>query len=179
MKQEFLTKTKVSSISGAMSNSIQSALQRNPTYLEGVSDTQASQFRNQFATKMRRAAEQYPNGTTESLHLVAIQQISSGLSTEFAHLLNNSRLRIGTSQKAFNLYLKFLWCLDSTWPTPPHCPIDARVLQAAGIPGAWTKLDSIEMYETWIAGIRTIALHSGAPSIAEWELGMWNNFSTK
>jgi hypothetical protein len=36
--------------------------------------------------------------------------------------------RVGTAQKALNLYLKYLWCLGEI-KTPPHCPFDRGIIQ--------------------------------------------------
>lgn len=35
--------------------------------------------------------------------------------------------RIGSAQKALNLYRKYLWCLGYI-PFPPHCPFDATII---------------------------------------------------
>jgi hypothetical protein len=35
---------------------------------------------------------------------------------------------------------------------------------------AWTKLDSVSIYEDWIGQIRTHAKHEGYSSLSEWEL---------
>jgi hypothetical protein len=79
-------------------------------------------------------------------------------------------LRFGTSQKAFNLYLKFLWRLGYI-PAPPHCPVDGVILRSAGISGSWTQSNSSAEYLRWINALRQ---HAGPKSLAEWEYGEWN-----
>ena len=56
----------------------------------------------------------------------------------FGQYLSGGHLRYGTSQKALNLYLKFLWRPGKA-TTPPF---DRVVLTAGGIDGVWTKCDS-------------------------------------
>lgn len=86
--------------------------------------------------------------------------------------LSDGRFRIGLAQKALNLYLKYLWCAGFA-ARPPHCPVDAIILESAGIRAAtpWTRLDSIEEYARLIEALRAIA--SGRP-LAEWELEVWS-----
>lgn len=177
MKQKFLQVTHVTSARDAVNNAITAALQRNPTYEPSASNAERAAFRYAFAECLRRYAEQYRKQVTERQHLDIIEQISYELSTQFTSILINGRLRIGTCQKALNLYLKFLWCLDDNWAAPLHCPVDRIVLQAAGVSDAWTKLDSIEIYAEWITKIRSTALVYGASSVAEWELQIWNQNS--
>ncbi len=174
MKQKFLQLTRVTSPREASNNAITAALQRNLTYRDHVADIDRAAFRTAFTECLNRYGQQYRNPISENQHLDIIEQISYELSTQFAHILVNGRLRIGTSQKALNLYLKFLWCLDATRPTPLHCPVDGIVLQAAGIWGSWTQLDSIKTYAEWITRIHATAHTSGFPNIAEWELAQWN-----
>lgn len=94
------------------------------------------------------------------------------LSSDFAPLFRAGRFRIGLAQKALNLYLKYLWCAGFA-ARPPHCPVDAIILEAAGIRDAtpWTRLDSIEEYVRLIHRLRDGT--KGQP-IAEWELAAWS-----
>jgi hypothetical protein len=174
IKKSFLQVTGVTSRDKAMSNSLIAALQHNLTYRNDISLARREGFRNAFAQKICVSADSYCNGGTEQDYLKTIAAISDDLSTQFVELLVNGRLRIGTTQKAFNLYMKFMWCLNPGWNTPPHCPIDRIVLQAVNIEKAWTKLDSIDLYNSWISTIRGVARKSGALNIAEWELRLWN-----
>ena len=93
------------------------------------------------------------------------------MSQAFSHVLVGDRLRYGTSQKAFNLYLKYLWRLGQI-PSPPHCPVDRIVLANAGIDGTWTESDSEGEYRKWIAVLRSKA---NPLSLAEWEYRIWLN----
>jgi hypothetical protein len=90
-----------------------------------------------------------------------------GVVREHANALNGSRFRIGSAQKALNLYLKMLWCFDRI-PAPPHCPFDRIVL--SHVPDCerikWTELDSPSEYRRIVSCARSVA----GGSLAEWEL---------
>ena len=112
-------------------------------------------------------------------HCLAIERISNGLMTRFAYFLINGRLRFSTSQKAFNLYLKYIWRLNiDTSPPPPHCPVDGIVLAQAGISGSWTKCDSVQEYMSWIDRLRMEA-KAKSQSLAEWEYQVWPESALK
>jgi len=85
---------------------------------------------------MRAAAKKYSQSVSDAEHFEAIGRIAQTLSARHGSILKGGRFRYGTAQKAFNLYLKFLWRLGQI-PTPPHCPVDGIVLSAAGIEGSW------------------------------------------
>ena len=82
------------------------------------------------------------------------------------------RIRIGSAQKALNLFLKYLWCIGEA-PEPPHCPFDFQIISK--LPPAvrcnWTELDSIETYRALVAAAKTAA---AGQSLAEWELAEYN-----
>ena len=155
-----------------MGNALRAALQRNETYRNNPPDAQRAEFRLEWAKFIRKEAEHYVeprSPISDDQHCKAVQRISVGLSRKFGHILIDKRLRFGTSQKAFNLYLKFLWRLELA-VTPPHCPIDRIVLQAAELDGNWTQCDSAKQYMKWVEGLRAKA---GPQSLAEWEYEIW------
>jgi len=154
----------------AMIESLKSALGRNKTYCEEADDQARTAFRNTWATLLRSESVAYSMPVSDEQHCATIRRISDLLSNDYGRYLVNGRLRYGTSQKALNLYLKYLWRLGIINVPPPHCPIDAGVLAAAGIDGAWTKCDSIEQYMEWITRLKTKA----APfCLADWEYNTW------
>jgi len=153
-------------------NAILAALQRNKTYIAGSIDS--GPFRAAFADQLIAQSDKYACFFDDDAHRDVIVETSDRLSTDFGAILSDGRLRIGTAQKALNLYLKSLWCMDPNWATPPHCPIDRRILEIAGIGENWTQLDSIDTYRDWIEKLRGHALHEGFESLAEWELFTWS-----
>jgi hypothetical protein len=134
------------------------------------------QARGSFQKGLRAVLEElsqcYKFEISDQQHVANIKHIATELSKKHTNLLTNGRFRIGQSQKALNLHLKYLWCLGEI-PMPPHCPIDAIVL--AHITGfkeeRWTQLDSIEHYQRIIEAARREA--NGIP-LAVWELVLYN-----
>jgi hypothetical protein len=144
--------------------------QRAKMYADNV------QARGSFQKGLRAALEElsqsYKLEISDQQHVANIEHLAIEFLKKHTNLLANGRFRIGQSQKALNLYLKYLWCLDEI-PMPPHCPVDAIVL--AHITGfkeeRWTQLDSIEGYQHIIEAARREA--NGIP-LAVWELELYN-----
>ena len=80
-------------------------------------------------------------------------------------------MRFGTSQKAFNLYLKYLWRLGKI-VEPPHCPIDEIILRAGGLCGSWTASTSRQEYMDWIRWLRMRAKRQRL-TLSGWEYDAW------
>ena len=156
----------------ALKKAFQGALQHNSTYRDGTGEVRRREFRTAWAKLIREEASRYVRPTqpiTDIQHCESILRISKKLSYDFEEILKNSRLRLGTSQKALNLYLKYLWRLGQV-ARPPHCPLDSIVLAQGGVVGAWTKCDREEQYMEWIGTLRKAA----APlCLAEWEYHAW------
>jgi hypothetical protein len=167
-KNDFLAVTKVQSEEAAIRNAIQAALQRNKVYSSDSEEVRRA-FRVQLAKFLRAEAQRYVKEVSEEEHCAAIRHIACIVSNACAPVLQKGRFRFGTAQKAFNLYLKFLWKLGKI-EKPPHCPIDGIVLSAAGILGSWTKSDSECEYLRWVGQLRVKAK---SLSLAEWEDGVW------
>lgn len=149
--------------------SVNAALGHNHVY---SGEEQRDDIRAQWRGLIREESRPYANPTepiSDAQHCAAIRKITDKLSLRFGSYLIGGRLRYGTSQKAFNLYLKYLWRLGEA-ATPPHCPVDRVVLEAAGIDALWTKSDSEGEYRGWINLIRKKAW---PVSLAEWEHDTW------
>lgn len=121
--------------------------------------------------KLKALVEHYRNGLSEEQHLANIEGLANELSSAHAGALTGGRFRIGTAQKALNLYLKYLWCVG--WVAePPHCPFDAIIL--AYVPECrdmrWTKLDSMEDYKRIVHFSKMVAADR---SLSEWELEIY------
>ena len=169
MPDVFLIKVSVTNPAEAMRNALRAALQHNNTYASDVSVTSRDAFRYDWAKRIRGAARKYGCPMSDAEHCRVIAQIAQSLSSDYGTILAGERLRFGTSQKAFNLYLKFLWRLGRI-PAPPHCPVDGVILRLARIAGSWTQSDSEAEYMRWIATLRE---HAGR-GLAEWEYEQWN-----
>ena len=116
-----------------------------------------------------KAGGRYKKTVSENAHIQVIESIAHSLSKNHGRVLRRGKMRIGTSQKALNLYLKYLWCLGEI-SCPLHCPLDSIVLRAAGISGSWTQLDSVAKYKEWIARCKNKA---ASEPLSHWELDVW------
>jgi hypothetical protein len=166
----FLRKVGVSNVDEAMRNSLSAALQRNKVYETSASWTDRRAFRQTWAGLIRTAAEAYTQPVADGDHCTTIERISQDLSVRFGRHLIGGKLTFGTSQKALNLYLKFLWRLGHIGP-PPHCPVDRTVLDEVRLTGSWMGCDSRDQYMTWITAARRLA---GNRTLADWEYALWN-----
>jgi hypothetical protein len=146
-------------------------VQRGKLYREGASETQKRAFRSALRSALEILIEQYREGVSEEEHIVIIDNLALTLSEKYPDALKGGRFRIGSAQKALNLYLKLLWCLDQI-PTPPHCPFDSVVLSR--IPGCehvrWTQLDSLSEYQRIVDYAKVAA---GKVPLADWELCLY------
>ena len=79
------------------------------------------------------------------------------------------------SQKVFNLYLKFLWCLGFI-AEPPHFPVDRIIQQKLKIKliKPWTKFTSVDEYMLVINHAREL-LGEKYKSLPELELELFND----
>jgi hypothetical protein len=174
MGDHFLDETGVKTEADAMRETLKSALQQrqNTVYTRAERGNERMEFRSEFAKLIRSESQSYiaPIPVSDEHHCEAVRRISYTLSGRFGNILKDGRLRYGTAQKAFNLYLKFLWRLGKI-ATPPHCPVDGTVLKAAGINGSWTSSDSEEEYTGWISSLR---IKAAGRSLAEWEYSIWH-----
>jgi len=121
--------------------------QRGNLYRHEASTDERNQFRLALRCALETIAEQYRGPVADALHLANINDLARTLSKRHRKALTNGRFRIGSAQKALNLHLKMLWCLDRI-STPPHCPFDRIVL--SHVPGCegvnWTQFDSLAEY---------------------------------
>jgi len=150
---------------------LQGTLQRSPTYEEKVSERRKADFKQALRDDLERMALEYENPVLEETHVSNIDTLARDLSNRFRDCLLQGRFRIGSAQKALNLYLKYIWCLGKI-PPPPHCPFDSIIIQRLGCHMSWTELDRIEEYQTLVERAKQAA--DGRP-LAEWELFEYNN----
>jgi hypothetical protein len=174
IRDRFLVEDRMYTEKDAISRSFEGALQHNPTYSNGVTEAQRRELRTEWARLLREVSLGYVQPKvpiSDTQHCDAIRVIADRLSSLFGQRLLNQRLRFGTSQKALNLYLKYLWKMGSV-SKPPHCPLDSIVLAEGGIKGKWTKCDSEQEYMERIHTLRKEAegKHS---NLVDWEYGLW------
>lgn len=173
MKKEFILKV-------AFSNTLSSSFQRGYVYREKLTDEKQSEYdkkKNELRSSLRDELFSletiYQKVVHPDEHLKLIGDISKKLTKKHSNILSNKKFRIGTTQKAVNLFLKFLWAYDYTPNEPPHIPLDGIVLKAINSDVKWTELDCIDEYKFLISCVDNVAKESGC-SICKWELNLWN-----
>ena len=154
----------------AWSNSWKAAVQRNKIY----DDNAAVTTRRNLATRARGLSEELGSTYKEKIlhdkHVENIKRMNDDLTSVFGTALYQASMRFGTTQKFFNMYLKFLWCFSEDRPEPPDCPLDRVVQRSAKLKVVnWTAIDSGEEYSNCIGELRAVASRADM-SLAEWEL---------
>ena len=174
----------------ALSNTLGASLSvKNPKYPVFRSDAnemQKSKFREDLGQTIVRVSQAYKNhAVPDQAHVEAICHVADCMSQRHGPVLDRFRLRIGVTQKALNLYLKFAWTLGWMKQHPPHCPFDRKVIsfllkgqtirEVCNSCDKWTQMDCVGCYWTWVEEAkRKVSASSRYASIAEWELYWWS-----
>lgn len=151
---------------------LMATVQRAGVYSPGSREKERKKFRASLRSQLERIAQCYANKATEEAHIRNIVELSACLTSAHANVLKSGRFRLGTAQKALNLYLKYLWCLGKI-PSPPHCPFDFQII--AKLPNctgpSWTEMDSEADYRALVDAAKAKAQ---GISLAVWELRTYN-----
>jgi len=146
---------------------------RANVYTSGLSEGERKALQSALRKQLEQFAHEYEEVVQEEAHIQNILKLSKYLTEAHANILQGGRLRIGTAQKALNLYLKYLWCLGKV-PVPPHCPFDYQII--AKLPAYtgpnWTMLDSVKDYRALVTVAKAKA---HGISLAVWELHTYNH----
>jgi hypothetical protein len=152
---------------------LMAVVQRGRLYRKGSTARSRKEFHRELRRELDRLVPQYRPAVTEDDHLRNIVRLADSLSQSQEKALAGGRFRIGSAQKALNLYLKYLWCLGDI-PTPLHCPFDYQVISR--LPGCghhkWTRIDSVDEYRVLVEAARR---NASGRSLAEWELELYND----
>jgi hypothetical protein len=151
---------------------IRAALGRSKTYAENPTRKQRKIFRDGLREALDAMLNEYKVPVSDGRHIENIKRLSDDISARYPNYLHNGRFRIGSAQKALNLYLKYLWCMDKV-ACPPHCPFDAIIINKLRPKKRinWTDMDSVVDYQLLVEMARKAA---NGGSIAEWELEIYN-----
>lgn len=153
---------------------LQATVQRAGIYEK---NTKHQPFQISLHNELMEIAKEYEKEVSEEKHIQNIIGLSDRLSIAHKDILAKGRFRIGPSQKALNLYLKYLWCLGKIHE-PPHCPFDAIII--AELPSckkiSWTIMDDELEYRKLVACAKAKAKAQikECTSIAVWELGVYD-----
>lgn len=165
LRDEFLSLT----LQGAL------GLRGSKIYKEDVGEKDKECFRQSLREWLLKRESAYGSRVQvqESEHEKNIKQLADELTKKHANILANGCFRLGIAQKALNLYLKYLWCMDRILVEPPHCPFDSRIIKE--LPNCnlkWTTLETMADYKWLVAAAREKA---GGYSLAVWELLIFNS----
>jgi hypothetical protein len=154
------------------SMTLMATVQRGHVYSSRATAPGKAAFQAELRRQLEATAATYTATTTDPIHEENIVSLAASLSMSHGATLLNGRFRIGSAQKALNLFLKYLWCVGEM-PEPPHCPFDSQIIKK--LPRAarckWTEVDSIETYRELVTAARTVA---AGRSLAQWELAEYN-----
>lgn len=148
---------------------LMATVQRGKVYRPGLSEIERKPLQLTLQQRLTQISERYTKAVTEEEHEENIVNLAKDISSTHSNILSEGRFRIGSAQKALNLFLKYLWCIN-TIAEPPHCPFDFQIIQKlpAELQGIrWTQIDDIETYKKLVAAAKTCATPL---SLAEWEL---------
>jgi hypothetical protein len=141
-----------------LSLTVMATLRRSKTYREDAKEPDRAKFRDALRNQLVELAQQYATDVDDDSHIKNIEHLADKLSKEFAQVLKGGRFRIGSAQKALNLYLKYLWCTEQI-PTPPHCLFDNFIIgKLSGCNSInWTTLDDVKDYRCLVVAARAMA----------------------
>jgi hypothetical protein len=151
---------------------LMATVQRGRLYAPNVNGDRRAEFQKSLRQQLERLAKQYGGSVSESAHLRNIECLSARLSESHSSILREGRFRVGSAQKALNLFLKYLWCMGEI-RIPPHCPFDRGVIQRLPprVRRNWTEIERLDQYKALVEAAKRIAAPS---SLAEWELALYN-----
>ena len=139
-----------------------------------------AKFRDALKSELRSLAQGYSSHNVESeRHIQTIRDMAERLRKRYQEVLNGGKLFFGVAQKAFNMYLKYLWCANLDI-RPPHCPFDNKIISAlnltSGFEHRWTFAEKADDYREWVR-LATLAAakegFTGDLALSEWELKKW------
>lgn len=152
------------------------AFQRNKIYNDTLTAKNSKDFKLYLKNKLSQVLTEIiasPN-YSEDNHYETIKQFVKDVSKTNKHILNNSKITIGTAQKLINLYWKMSWLLQENVPEPIHCPFDGIIIKGLGESVQhirWTKMDTIKEYKLLVNAAK---IKSDTTSLANWELIHYN-----
>ena len=149
---------------------IYTAFQRAKVYSEKATIQDKKKVKQYLFKLITAKLPSYKTKVSEKVHIKNILSISKSINSKWSKSLHKKEIPIGVVQKAFNLYLKLMWCLDEV-VTPPHCPVDKVIIDMLEKKHrtSWTKIRDIKVYENIISQLKLLAKDKGL-SLAEWEL---------
>jgi preprotein translocase subunit SecA len=162
------------------------AFQRGKIYSNNDDNNLKNEFKETIKEKLNEYLGKYKNGVvSDDLHFENIWKFKEEITQTFkdSDLLSDNKLRFGTAQKIFNLYLKIMWVYGKIEP-PPHCPFDriivVNILKIQGF--NWTEYDegkekSQKKYKELVDKVNSVKNNN--ETIADWELIAYSEYLKK
>lgn len=152
---------------------VAATMQRNKVYADATTEAERAAFRGALRKQLEAITPLYSTQADDQKHEESISSMADTLSRAHYGVLVDGRFRIGTAQKALNLWLKYLWCSNFLPTEPPHCPFDRIIIQGQ-LPRElhyinWTTLDNMPDYRKLWQAAKELA-NVKSLSIAQWEL---------
>jgi len=146
-------------------------VRRNQFY---IGDAPRAHIRDFWKEQLLALQAPYGQERTVAEYETDIANLRDSLNDEFPNAIS---CRISHAQKSIGVFLKHLWCMELVH-VPPQCPVDAKILAAAGAvyPATnWGFVDTLNEHRAKVA-ILEAAKNQAAPhlSLAEWELEAFN-----
>ena len=149
---------------------IQGAVQHIKTYKDNDGDVRVI-FREKVHSYLTDFENEYKSRVDSEKHIANIERLRGDINQN-SDVVKEGGISFGVAQKLLNLYLKYYWCLARV-KEPPHCPVDAMILEAVGMNRPpwqpWSQMSSAQYREV----IEAIEKNKGSLSIAYWELETW------
>jgi len=139
-------------------------------YSRYATEEQRRGLKKTLEKEIRNRVHLYERPVSGKKHTKQIEAIARRVNEEWGSALIQRSIPIGVVQKAFNLHLKLLWCLDRI-PEPPHCPVDKFIIDKLPVRHrkSWTRIREIQVYNALISELRKLASKEGM-TLARWEL---------
>ena len=130
---------------------IYAAFQRAKVYETGAENSEKKGVKKTLKKEINKRLSEYANPVTDNVHVKNIAAIAKAIDKKWSKSLDNGSIPIGVVQKAFNLYLKLMWCLGII-PEPPHCPLDKVIIDMLPCKHrkSWTKIRDIKIYKALV-----------------------------
>ena len=166
--------TKDEAIKGSLWQvTVYAAFQRAKIYSDTAGEVQKRGVKQTLEREINARLAKYTSAVPEKAHVNNIKEIAKIIDRKWSSALEHGEIPIGVVQKAFNLYLKLMWCLKEI-PEPPHCPIDKVIIDK--LPHkyrkSWTKIRDIATYNSLIIQLKILAKNK-SQSLAVWELEIY------
>jgi hypothetical protein len=166
----------------ALSSGITASVQHNSLYRKNVAPELKEAVQCQWRAFLKGLVDRYKDRQSVDAYELDISDLKEVMNKEFSNVFysephpiykTDPGFRISHAQKSISVFLKHLWCMDQI-ETPPQCPVDRIILEAAGkrYPETkWGYVNSIDEHQKKIGFLNEAKERvDNNTTLAEWEL---------